>query len=282
MTANTKNPLIEPHIVPQYRGPYKDVIKLLLSPSSNITYLERLATDFLSSQRNASQDYDFTSGFTLFYMFYYTSFMKIGSKDVEKKEKVEWVRTLIQVFLKQEFLGVICLGDLIAEVEDALLASIDAQVDFIKGDQSLDLVETIGQHKEAPFYCSLLLESYPTLIHESQLRVAYTTVIKSLSNTDDALTFSCLEKLIKRIEDTPASHLHREHLLLTLIDQVQSVNLVLLETLLTKIKYFIQTEQDRIRKRAMKKALFDALSTGLDYTKKDTGVKWWLSEESKI
>ncbi|CAG8711099.1 15287_t:CDS:1, partial [Racocetra fulgida] len=40
------------------------------------------------------------------------------------------------------------IGDLIAEVEDALLASIDAQVDFIKGDQSLDLVETIGQHKE--------------------------------------------------------------------------------------------------------------------------------------
>ncbi|CAG8493717.1 21699_t:CDS:2 [Cetraspora pellucida] len=549
MTTNTTNPLIEPHIAPQYKGPYKDIVKLLLNFSSSIASLERLVTDFLSSQRNASQDYDFTSGFMLFYMFHYTSFMKIASKDVRKKEKVEWVRRLIQVFLKQEFLGVICLGgllkgyqmikpqskrhiigDLIAEVEDALLASIDAQIDFIKGDQSLDLIEAIqceedsrkeiityicGQcfpsippsqmaklkskeivlrivfqvefggsrvfncgafinrviddmrddegkltrkwtkstpsykslhvmcsgvlfkeqskislgmsklvqvvekedisillsdiyffshllflrwelcplslieggeylegfpgHKKvfrsvldrilddeteptfvlmnckplfgkntptqrnrityyllvtenlmkvlddnivehhvlpfinpylqdnsdillfesahsailglfsnmkrvanelALFYCNLLLESYPKLIHVSQLRVAYTTVIESLSCTDSELTSLCLNKLIKRIEDTPisvstpasnvknddeiqtiASYLNRGHLLLTLIDQA---------------------EQDGIGKQAIKKALFNALSTGLDYTKKDTGVKWWLSEGSKI
>ncbi|CAG8454482.1 1997_t:CDS:2 [Dentiscutata erythropus] len=654
----TTNLLTEPHFAPQYRGPYKDIVKLLLSHSSSTTDLERIATNFLSSQRNASQDYyDFTSGIMLFYMLHYTSFMKIGSKDAGKKAKIEWVRTLIQVFLKQEFLGTICLGgllkgyqmvkpqskrhiigDLIAEVEDALLASIDAQIDFIKGDQSLDLVEIIGQYQEdskkeiityicgqcfssippsqmaklnskgivlriiiqvvfggpqvfqngmfishvindmrnnegsltkkwtkstpsykllqakcsgilfkeqpkislgmakliqvvekedisillsniyffayllftwwelcplnligkeeyldnetkeaipilwqifrqcifsvtmifihiidrsylepeiygeqeriliintysylyfissrfalygfpghkrvffsvldrvlddesepkivikicrpsfgntptqrsrityylllieslmraldddtveqnvlpfiypylkdnsdihlfesahsamlaifsnmkrvanelAPFYCSLLLESYPTLIHVSQLRIAYTTIIKSLSNTDNAITFLCLEKLIKKIEDTPlsassdtdkskkilptksssygpqnentlktsdkedneiqsiASRLNRGHLLLTLIDQIQSVNLILLETLLIKIKYFLQAEQEGIGKHAIKKALFNALSAGLDYTKKDTGVKWWLSEGPKL
>lgn len=195
----------------------------------------------------------------------------------------------------------------------------------------------------APFYCNLLLESYPKLIHVSQFRVAYTTIIKSLSNTDDALTFLCLEKLIKKIEDTPisaltpldtdkskkmipiessygpkdestlmssdkssystfvdsagenrsvkneddeiqsfVSHLNRGHLLLTLIDQIRSVNLIFLETLLAKIKYFLQAEQEGIGKQAIKKALFNALSTGLDYTKKDTGVKWWLSEGPKL
>ncbi|RIB13625.1 hypothetical protein C2G38_1719009 [Gigaspora rosea] len=187
----------------------------------------------------------------------------------------------------------------------------------------------------APFYCNLLLESYPKLIHVAQFRIAYTTIIKSLSNTDDALTFLCLEKLIKKIEDTPlsaltpldtdkskkmipiestlmssdkssystfvdstgenrsvknkddeiqsfASHLNRGHLLLTLIDQIRSVNLIFLETLLAKIKYFLQAEQEGVGKQAIKKALFDALSTGLDYTKKDNGVKWWLSEGPKL
>lgn len=161
MATNATTPLT----VPQYRGPYKDIVKLLLNNSSSPTYLERIITDFLSSQRNADQDYDFTLGIMLFYTFQYISFIKIGSKD-GKKEKIEWVRTLIQVLLKQEFLGIICLGgilkgyqmvkpqnkrhiigDLIAEVEDAFLTSIDAQIDFIKGDQSLDLVETIGQHQ---------------------------------------------------------------------------------------------------------------------------------------
>ncbi|CAG8744380.1 11786_t:CDS:1, partial [Dentiscutata heterogama] len=79
-----------------------------------------------------------------------------------------------------------------------------------------------------------------------------------------------------------ASRLNRGHLLLTLIDQIRSVNLILLETLLVKIKYFLQAEQEGIGKQAIKKALFNALSTGLDYTKKDTGVKWWLLEGPKL
>lgn len=105
MATNATTPLT----VPQYRGPYKDIVKLLLNNSSSPTYLERIITDFLSSQRNADQDYDFTLGIMLFYTFQYISFIKIGSKD-GKKEKIEWVRTLIQVLLKQEFLGIICLG----------------------------------------------------------------------------------------------------------------------------------------------------------------------------
>ncbi|CAG8584486.1 14383_t:CDS:10 [Acaulospora morrowiae] len=75
-----------------------------------------------------------------------------------------------------------------------------------------------------------------------------------------------------------ALYLRRGHLLLTLIDQIQNVNLLFLETLLTKIKEFLQAEPDGVGKFALKKALFDALSMNLDYTKKEVGVRWWLAE----
>ncbi|CAG8523185.1 2412_t:CDS:2 [Acaulospora colombiana] len=196
----------------------------------------------------------------------------------------------------------------------------------------------------APYYCSMLLEGYPTLFTITQLRAAYTTVIKSLSDIDDASVWSCLEKLIGKIEvsqnsdsstsssllennhkdETMSSessdgkqgnltsgekddskdatkkgddawtdgdpndeykniieaalYLRRGYLLLTLIDQVQNVNLIFLEKLLKKIKEFLQAEPDGVGKLALKKVLFDALSTGLDYTKRDVGVRWWLSE----
>lgn len=171
------------------------------------------------------------------------------------------------------------------------------------------------------------------------MRTAYSTVIKFTSETDDALCWLCLDKLIKKIESiTPPSkelgddstkslksdpaestssnssdssksspgqnkedptsnvtldndpekiqnaalYLRRGHLLLTLIDQVQFVNLIFIETLLTKIKEFLEAEPIGIGKLALKKVLFDTLSTGLDYTKKDVCVRWWLSEGSKI
>ncbi|KAG9298910.1 hypothetical protein G9A89_015932 [Geosiphon pyriformis] len=79
-----------------------------------------------------------------------------------------------------------------------------------------------------------------------------------------------------------ALHLRRGHLLLTLIDQIGTVNLIFLEVLLAKIKSFIEVEPYGIARLALQKALFDSLSTGLDYTKKETGIKWWLSEGRAI
>ncbi|RHZ82577.1 hypothetical protein Glove_108g11 [Diversispora epigaea] len=189
----------------------------------------------------------------------------------------------------------------------------------------------------ASFYCSLLLEGYPNIFTIIQLRTAYSEVIKYTSETDDALCWLCLDKLIKKIENiTPESkelndysnkslksestssnlsdsskspsnqneddstnnvmlnnndpesiqaaalYLRRGHLLLTLIDQVQFVNLIIIKTLLEKIKEFLEAEPNGIGKLALKKVLFDTLSMGLDYTKKDVCVKWWLSEGSKI
>ncbi|CAG8640452.1 2411_t:CDS:10 [Ambispora leptoticha] len=204
------------------------------------------------------------------------------------------------------------------------------------------------------YYSNLLLEGYPAYLSIEQLRAAYATMIKSLSETDDALVWYCLESLLNKIESLPTSnlelseqkstnityttktnenetkessesgssdsittttagtnnnetkessesdssniypnasekdaisaalYLQRGHLLLTLIDQVGTVNLIFLETLLFKIKYLISLESNGIAKSALQKALFDVLSKNLDYTKKDAGVKWWLNEGREI
>ncbi|CAJ0873795.1 8799_t:CDS:2 [Entrophospora sp. SA101] len=180
--------------------------------------------------------------------------------------------------------------------------------------------------------------AYPDLLTVGQLRAAYSIVIRSLSETDDALAWVCLEKLIKAIENLPTTDniysdtnsniihsinnilkknnsssnnnlqptnspfinqliksnnekfiiesaallFHRGHLLLTLIDQIKSVNLIFLKTLLLKIKNFLTNEPNSISKNAIQKVLFDALSTDLDYTKKEAGVKWWLTEEVSV
>ncbi|CAG8751936.1 2145_t:CDS:2, partial [Funneliformis mosseae] len=41
----------------------------------------------------------------------------------------------------------------------------------------------------SPYYCNYLLSAYPTKVDAKQLRVAYTTVIKSLSEVDDVLAW---------------------------------------------------------------------------------------------
>ncbi|KAG0023303.1 hypothetical protein BGZ81_008174 [Podila clonocystis] len=52
----------------------------------------------------------------------------------------------------------------------------------------------------APFYSNLLLEHFPREINIDQLRAAFTTMIRSLSETEDALAWLCVEKLLERIQ----------------------------------------------------------------------------------
>ncbi|KAG0347329.1 hypothetical protein BG005_000243 [Podila minutissima] len=52
----------------------------------------------------------------------------------------------------------------------------------------------------APFYSNLLLAHFPREINIDQLRAAFTTMIRSLSETEDALAWLCVEKLLERIQ----------------------------------------------------------------------------------
>lgn len=52
----------------------------------------------------------------------------------------------------------------------------------------------------APFYANLLIQHFPVQINIDQLRAAFTTMIRSLSGTEDALAWLCVEKLLERIQ----------------------------------------------------------------------------------
>ncbi|KAG0332167.1 hypothetical protein BG004_001363 [Podila humilis] len=52
----------------------------------------------------------------------------------------------------------------------------------------------------APFYSNLLLAHFPSEISIDQLRAAFTTMIRSLSETEDALAWLCVESLLNKIK----------------------------------------------------------------------------------
>lgn len=186
----------------------------------------------------------------------------------------------------------------------------------------------------------------------SQLRLAFTTVIRCVSNSDDALAWYCILQLISAISSIPLSspstipspppstltpaheananvprdfddddpttrldeasslsplestalQLRRGHLLLTLIDQTTSVNLILLRSLLAQIWEFVKEEGsekenevlgevmsaergaagEESGKEALVKIVFNTLGEGLDATKREEGVRWWMEHGQEL
>ncbi|KAF9168389.1 hypothetical protein BGX21_008059 [Mortierella sp. AD011] len=153
--------------------------------------------------------------------------------------------------------------------------------------------------KVAPFYSNLLLQHFPDQINIDQLRAAFTTMIRSLSETEDALAWLCVEKLLERIqyyddlaeaetnegEKATASkslaalerQKQRGELLLALFDQLSSLNLVFVETLGEKIRELVAKEQSLVGRKALLKCILDVVGgSAVDHTKRDWAVKWYL------
>ena len=179
----------------------------------------------------------------------------------------------------------------------------------------------------------------------SQLRLAFTTMIRCISATDDALAWYCILQLIQAIRSLPTSAaspptpttsaalpqpasptiaesatgqrdfdeeasstrldessllspleqraltLPRGALLLTLIDQTTSVNLILLRKLLDEIWAFVREEAEGVGvskegeetpKEALVKVVFGTLGEGLDATKRSEGVRYWLEHREEL
>lgn len=197
-------------------------------------------------------------------------------------------------------------------------------------------------------------QSFPDLMTASQLRLGFTTMMRSVSMSDDALAWWCILRLVDAISaipvipsyddrdskkstastalstlakvkpeqreaiqhaasaedydpnkehptrldeiggptplETQALRLQRGHLLLVLIDQVTVVNLVLLRSLLDKIWTFVLEEeregsQDAMSgqaREALLKVLFGTLGDGLDMTKREEGIRWWLARRWEL
>lgn len=187
----------------------------------------------------------------------------------------------------------------------------------------------------------------------SQLRLAFTTMVRCVSNSDDALAWYCILQLISAISSIPLSpptttpsppssssltppheadpnvprdfddddpttrldeasslsplestalQLRRGHLLLTLIDQTTSVNLILLRSLLAQIWEFVKEEGseeenkvlgevmsaergaagEESGKEALVKIVFNTLGEGLDATKREEGVRYWMEHGQEL
>jgi hypothetical protein len=65
---------------------------------------------------------------------------------------------------------------------------------------SVFLINKRIAQRVAPFYANLLIQHFPAQINIDQLRAAFTTMIRSLSGTEDALAWLCVEKLLERIQ----------------------------------------------------------------------------------
>ena len=91
---------------------------------------------------------------------------------------------------------------------------------------------------------------------------------------EEASTLSPLE--------TQSLQLPRGYLLLTLIDQTTAVNLVLLRSLLDCIWDFVREEKDGEAKDALVKVLFGTLGEGLDATKREEGVRYWMERGEEL
>lgn len=135
-----------------------------------------------------------------------------------------------------------------------------------------------------PYYINLLLESFPNHLNEEQMTHAFSTVINATSNKSDTVTWYSLERLWEAIEQervlsSPQSDTTRKRqLIYVYIAQLPNINLVLLRSMLFKVKQFILQESAETEERTkMCEKVFDNLAR-LDASTREDGLRWWLEE----
>jgi alkylhydroperoxidase family enzyme len=133
------------------------------------------------------------------------------------------------------------------------------------------------------YYIDLLLASYPRHLKEEQLTHAYSTVINATSDKSDTVTWYSLEMLWKAIDEERLSSSiesasRRRQLSYVYIAQLPNVNLVLLRSMLFKVKQLVLQEEEGSEERiAVCERVFSSLA-GLDSSTREEGLKWWLDE----
>lgn len=170
----------------------------------------------------------------------------------------------------------------------------------------------------APYYIDLLLRSFPSLLTEGQFHHAYTTIVDTLSDRDDASAWWALTKLSEDIDNRrlklkgitseanartsptpegPASEQEQpstvpqinEATVLeaqekTYIAQLSHINLALLRSALSKVRTFINGADragDTTKKLALCECTFDALSL-LDASTREEGLRWWTEHRAEF
>ncbi|UZJ55456.1 hypothetical protein CBS101457_004776 [Exobasidium rhododendri] len=143
-----------------------------------------------------------------------------------------------------------------------------------------------------PYYIDLLLQNFPKHLQEDQLLHTYSTVINATSDKSDTVTWYSLEVLWKEIEDErrriskegkdtekgTESATRRRQLSYVYVAQIPNINLVLLRSLLAKVKSLILQEEASSEERSlMCGKVFDCMGE-LDASTREEGLRWWLEE----
>ncbi len=94
-----------------YKGPHASISKILLNPTSSLSFVNDILKEFISSENKFDREYTFNKGLAIFYMLQYTSHEKLYDDRFWKSDKVEWVRTLLNVFENEKnFIGFVGLA----------------------------------------------------------------------------------------------------------------------------------------------------------------------------
>lgn len=137
------------------------------------------------------------------------------------------------------------------------------------------------------YYVGLLLDCFPAKLSIDQLLHAYSTVVNAVSDKSDTVAWYALEELWRAIEDErlrdfsptgdASSATRRRELGYVYIAQLPNVNLVLLRSMLSKVKTLVLLEKGTEERVTVCEKVFDSLG-GLDASTREEGLQWWLDE----
>lgn len=81
----------------------------------------------------------------------------------------------------------------------------------------------------------------------------------------------------------PASLLRQTHLQLVLIEQLSTINLVLFQSTLSYVRrYILAEEEGGATRNELVNKTFETISQGLDASKKEAGIRWWLDHRREF
>ncbi|WFD27567.1 hypothetical protein MNAN1_002566 [Malassezia nana] len=131
-----------------------------------------------------------------------------------------------------------------------------------------------------PFYVELLLARCPAQLSAAQLEAALTTVVGSLSTRSDSLAWWCVEQIdtAGRVAMGEGDAAHAQTLALCLATLLPHVNLVLLRSLLAKVRACILERPAASSERvALVERVHECLGD-MDAATRGEAMRWWLQE----
>ncbi|KAF7732104.1 hypothetical protein EC973_006359 [Apophysomyces ossiformis] len=138
----------------------------------------------------------------------------------------------------------------------------------------------------AGVYAKILIEGFPDPMTHHQLRFAYTTMIQSLCEMDDALSWLTVGQLIGRIDSLLEEKdiVLRSQYTVTLIDLLKPLSLgPFFGEMLEKIRNLVKQQETAAMKQATMKVLFETVSgPGISDMRRVEAVGWFLDLKRQI